>query len=73
MNQQEKNYQYTCEQPAAWSPYNANLQMQGIKVWFMMLELIMLLNFAGRAEDTLLLLNFLKEIKMEELSKEKVG
>ena len=28
---------------------------------------------AGGADDTLLLLNFLKEIKMEELRKEKVG
>ena len=26
------DYEYTCEQPAKWSPYNCNLQMGAIKV-----------------------------------------
>ena len=36
-----KNYQYTCEQPAIWSPMNANLQMQGIKVRHLLESLMM--------------------------------
>ena len=37
-----KNYQYTCEQPAIWSPMNANLQMQGIKVRHLLESLMMM-------------------------------
>ena len=53
--------------------------MQGIKVWLKMMELIVILNIPrwlltlllGGTEDTLLLLNFLKEMNKKDLKTKK--
>ena len=84
------DYEYTCEQPAKWSPYNCNLQMGAIKVghsktkhWYIYLSDQVITEdptpdkvaekLTGGVEDTLLLINMMKDFKMRELKKAKVS
>ena len=86
------DYEYTCEQPAKWSPYNCNLQMGAIKVrclihtlsWFLTDPHDQVITddptpdkvaekLSGGVEDTLLLINMVKDLRMMELKKAKVS
>ena len=85
------DYEYTCEQPAKWSPYNCNLQMGAIKVgrsktkhWYISFYPDQVITedptpdkvaekLTGGVEDTLLLINMMKDFKMRELKKAKVS
>lgn len=64
------DYEYTCEQPAKWTPYNANLQMGAIKVVSDCSQVVpekVEKKITGGVEPTLMLINMVKDIRMEEL------
>lgn len=73
-NASHGEYEYTCEQPATWSPYNCNLQMGAIKVITehstpdKVAE-----KLGGCVEDTILLINMMKDLRVRELKKAKVN
>merc|ERR1739846_57272 len=67
---QNEDHKYTCELEHQWTPFNSNLHMQGIKV---------LVNDPipdttrnpGSVEDTLLLLDIMREKKEQDNTKRK--
>merc|ERR1711941_40909 len=57
--QANKNYKYTVDhEKSDWTPFNSNLQMQGIKI---VVDQPVKKISAGSVEDTLLLLDIVKE------------
>merc|ERR1712066_75502 len=67
--QANRNYKYTVEnEDSGWTPYNSNLQMQGIKVVVEQPVPAAKIS-SGSVEDTLLLLDIVKEKQQEENKK----
>merc|ERR1712173_511828 len=71
--QANKNYKYTVDHEiSAWTPFNSNLKMQGIKV---VVDQPVKKISAGSVEDTLLLLDIVKEkqqVENRKLKEEKI-
>eukprot|EP00091_Calanus_sinicus_P022957 TRINITY_DN7554_c0_g1_i1.p1 TRINITY_DN7554_c0_g1~~TRINITY_DN7554_c0_g1_i1.p1 ORF type:complete len:128 (+),score=41.77 TRINITY_DN7554_c0_g1_i1:72-455(+) len=63
-------YAYTVEKETEWTPYNSNLHMQGIKV-LVKDPVPAESKKGGSVEDTLLLLDMLKNIKQKDKEAEK--
>merc|ERR1712154_16002 len=67
--QANKNYKYTVDHEiSAWTPYNSNLQMQGIKV---VVDQPVKKISAGSVEDTLLLLDIVRGKQQEDNRRQK--
>jgi len=74
INQQANDHKYTVEtsDDSSWTPFNSNLHMQGIKV--LVDEPIPTTATKGDAfEDTMMLLEFMKEQRMKANKEEKVN
>jgi len=69
-SKEDHEYAYTIEKATEWTPFNSNLQMQGIKV--LVKEPVPVESKkAGSVEDTLLLLDMLKTMKNKDQEEEK--
>merc|ERR1711990_1382482 len=67
--QANKNYKYTVDhEKSDWTPFNSNLQMQGIKV---VVDQPVKKISAGSVEDTLLLLDIVRGKQQEENRRQK--
>ena len=69
---ENEDYKYTYEKNRDWTPFNSNLHMQGIKV---LVDNPVPENHQNpdSFEDTLLLLDIVKEKRMKEMQQRKVG
>jgi len=67
---ENEDYKYTCEQNRDWTPYNSNLHMQGIKV-IVNNPVPETHHNPDSFEDTLLLLDMVKEKKLKEMQQRK--
>merc|ERR1712242_350337 len=66
----DEDYKYTCEKNKEWTPYNSNLHMQGIKV-IVNNPVPETHQNPDSFEDTLLLLDMVKEKKRKEMKQRK--
>jgi len=67
----DEDYKYTCEKNKEWTPYNSNLHMQGIKVIVNNPVPEEKKQNPDSFEDTLLLLDIMKEKRMKEMKTKK--